>query len=184
MNRILRTLATAAAGLAITAGSVVTAAPAHATGEGCYGFPSQPDAYVCVVTFAPGNAVPGASVGSTYVTTVPSFCYGSGCTGDQHVTIPIAGVGFGSEPVLVLMYKGQPYTVGTGGLGGGVPGLDAVYPWVDYAMVWVTFLRDTVNTLDYQTIVEQLVGDISLDCYELEQWLSATLGRSVNIKQC
>jgi len=180
MKRITRTLASAGLGLAIAAGSLATAAPAQAVGEGCYGFPSIPDAYVCVVQVTPANAVPDVNTGTTYVGTIPSFCYGAGCTGDTPVYVPIASVNPEDAPILVVFYKGQTYTIGTAGVGGGLPGTDALDPWVEYGLSWVDFALGLVTTI--RDIVDQL--DPQFDCSGLEETLGNALDRTVNIRQC
>jgi hypothetical protein len=90
------------------------AAPASAVGEGCLGFPSIPEAYVCVVTLDPTAALPGTSSGS-YPVTVPEFCYLAGCVPARTVYVPVPGTSSGSGYVAVLYYRGEYYSVGVWG---------------------------------------------------------------------
>jgi hypothetical protein len=91
---------TLAAGLAVLA---ATASPSSAAPPvGCYGVPSVPQAFVCVVSFTPGNALPGAGV--------PEVCAGD-CYG------PITLVpDDGSSTILVYSYQGQQHSVPGSGL--------------------------------------------------------------------
>jgi vacuolar-type H+-ATPase subunit H len=122
-----RALATALAGLALTAGL----APASATpedGEGCAGSPSLPDTYVCVISVTPENVVPTTTVGSIDVT-VPKLCYVAGCAEPRTVEVPVPGVTPKTGVVATLWYKGAyiPIAVGT------ADALALVYDTIDLA---------------------------------------------------
>lgn len=82
MRKTLSLLAAAAA-----AAVSFSATPASAQSY-CFGAPSEPLTYVCVVVGDPGE--PGTSTESRTVT-VPSVCYGVGCTPgvSQTVTYPV-----------------------------------------------------------------------------------------------
>ena len=121
--RRLRTLRAALVALATAFPAVVlTAGTAHAAPPvGCYGFPSIPDAFVCVTSFTPQNVVPSVDGdGSTF--TIPEFCAGD-CYGPIPVSVP-AVVG-GSGQVAVITYDGGTYAIVVGqvpdgpGIGGG-----------------------------------------------------------------
>lgn len=122
-----RALATALAGLALTAGlAPVSATPED--GEGCAGSPSYPDTYVCVISVTPENVVPTTTVGSVDVT-VPKLCYVAGCVEEKTVEVPVPGVTPKTGIVATLWYKGAyiPIAVGT------ADALTLVYDTVDLA---------------------------------------------------
>jgi hypothetical protein len=91
---------------AIAGGS---AGVAHADPAGCVGVSSIPEAFVCVVSVTPTNAVP--TVGTTGGTpvTVPSVCYFLSCTDPTTVVVPVVTGGTGS--VAVIFYNGSTYVV-------------------------------------------------------------------------
>jgi hypothetical protein len=108
----------------LTAGSASAAPPV-----GCYGFPSIPDAFVCVTEFTPGSAVPSAGLDQTGSTvTVPAFCAGD-CFGPFPVPVPAVALVPGSGRVMVVTYDGGTYAIVVGqvpslpgGGGGECPG--------------------------------------------------------------
>lgn len=125
LRSTLVAVVTALAVNVVTAGSASAAPPV-----GCYGFPSIPDAFVCVTSFTPTNAVPSAGLGGGSTFTIPAFCAGE-CYGPIPVTVPGPTVSFGSGQVAVLTYKGGTYAVAVGqvpsvpplgGSGGQCPG--------------------------------------------------------------
>lgn len=103
--RLLRSALVTAATAAVA--TVAAAMPATAAPPiGCYGLPSVPAAFVCVVSFTPGEALPGASS-----VTVPAVCAGD-CYGPFTVGIPSGGSGSGR--VAVVTYNGNTYGVVVG----------------------------------------------------------------------
>lgn len=153
-------LAGAVAVAAFTTGLATPASAGPADGEGCAGFPSLPDTYVCVISVTPQNAVPTTTT-SLIPVTVPRFCYVAGCTGPTTVNVPVPGVQPGSGVVATLWYKGQYIPIAAGQVPG-VPPLtdtnalmDFVYDvsWVPFILVfgseqgWFNFLYSTSNTV-------------------------------------
>ncbi len=110
MKRVLTRLVTGACLVAASLTTVVAAGPgtAHADEGNCAGFPGVPQAYVCIVSLTPADAIPTVNTnGGTVI--VPSFCYVLGCTPDTPVSTP--SVTFGSGTIAVLTYNGQTYVV-------------------------------------------------------------------------
>lgn len=77
--------------------------------EGCVGFPSIPQAFLCIDSFTPQNVVPGAEPGSTTVT-IPEFCVFD-CFGPTPVTVPLVTVTLRYGEVARISYMGQQYVV-------------------------------------------------------------------------
>lgn len=111
MPRLVRSLLAAAiaAGVLPLAATAAHAAPP----EGCYGFPSIPDAFFCIEGFAPTNAVPDVGTGTLTSVTIPEFCVGD-CFGPITVPVPGPSVSGGDQPVMTVVYKGQEYPVVVG----------------------------------------------------------------------
>lgn len=114
MRILRRAIAVTAVALTMTALAVAPASASPEDGEGCVGFPSLPDTYVCVISVTPGNVVPTTTT-ATIPVTVPRFCYVADCLGPTTVNVPVPGVQPGSGVVAQLWYKGQyiPIAVGT-----------------------------------------------------------------------
>jgi hypothetical protein len=160
MRVLDRALATTVAGLALTAGAVVVAGPAAATGEGCVGLPSVPAAYVCVVALSPENAVP--AVTSTNVpVTVPEVCYYVSCTGPKTVQVPVPGATPNSGYLAVLRYQGVDYPVGVGTAGGAYQAiLDAGQTVVELADGVVRYVLDNVPPVPTVGEIKGVVYDV------------------------
>lgn len=135
-----RALATALAGLALTAGLAPVAATPE-DGEGCAGSPDLPATYVCVISVTPENVVPGTTVGSIGVP-VPKLCYVAGCVEGRTVSVPVAGVTPKTGVVATLWYKGAyiPVAVGT------ADALALVYDTIDLA---TGVANDATETVAY-----------------------------------
>lgn len=140
-------IAGAIAVAAFTTGLATPASAGPGDGEGCAGFPTIPDTYVCVITVTPQNAVPTTTTAMIPVT-VPRFCYVAGCTGPTTVNVPVPGVQPGSGVVATLWYKGQYIPIAVGTVPalppvGGVPDTDNLYDDA-YALylevAWTTIL--------------------------------------------
>ena len=124
LRSVLVTALTAAAVTVGTAGSASAAPPV-----GCYGFPSIPDAFVCVTSFTPTNAVPSVGLGGGTSVTIPEFCAGD-CYGPITVPVPGPDVTFGGGQIAVITYDGGTYAIVVGqvpsvpplGGGDGCPG--------------------------------------------------------------
>ena len=108
LRSVLVTAVTAAAVTAVTAGSASAAPPV-----GCYGFPSIPDAFVCVTSFTPTNAVPSVGLGGGTSVTIPEFCAGD-CYGPVTVPVPGPDVTFGGGQIAVITYDGGTYAIVVG----------------------------------------------------------------------
>jgi hypothetical protein len=170
-----RALATTVAGLALTAGAVVVAGPAAATGEGCIGLPSVPAAFVCVVSLTPENAVPTVTTANVPVT-VPEVCYYVSCTGPKTVQVPVPGATLNSGYVAVVRYKNVDYPIGVGTAGAAYQAIldaeqdvlvlaDGVYATVldtygsvsETAATWVQYVQDTAPSVSE---IRGLVNDL------------------------
>ncbi len=106
----MRTFAKTMSTLALTLATVATSSALTTTAaraDQCAGFPSIPQAYLCIVAVSPQNAVPTVVDGPTV--TVPAFCYLLGCTSDTPVTTKT--VVASDQPVLVFTYNGQTYSI-------------------------------------------------------------------------
>jgi hypothetical protein len=98
----------------VAAGSLVlvSAGSAHAAPPvGCVGFPSIPQAYVCITQFTPANQVPTVTQGPGQTFVVPAFCAFSQCVGPTPVTVPDVTVVQGEGALAVITYNGSTYTV-------------------------------------------------------------------------
>lgn len=109
MRRVLRSALrglVAASLLTVPAGTARAAVP-----EGCVGFPDIPEAWVCITSFTPANAVPtaGTTDGTTFV--VPRFCAFSECVGPTDVTVPGVYVAQGQGAIATITYDGTTVTV-------------------------------------------------------------------------
>jgi hypothetical protein len=153
MRVLTRALATSVAGLALTAGAVVVAGPAAATGEGCVGLPSVPAAYVCVVSLTPANAVP--TVTTTYIpVTVPEVCYFVDCTGPTTVQVPVPGATPNSGYVAVIRHNNVDYPIGVGTIGTGYQAiLDAEQDVLLLANDVITAVLDAYGTA-FQAVLD------------------------------
>jgi hypothetical protein len=116
--RSFRLVLVAALGLGASAAAASAAPPV-----GCYGLPDTPEAFVCVTSFTPQNALyPWSPV------VVPRVCAGD-CYGP--VTYPLPNNGSdGSGRVAVVTYRGQTYVVSNDVDVPPVPGLPRVPPEV------------------------------------------------------
>lgn len=103
--RLRSAVATVATLLPLIATSAATAAPP----EGCVGLPSVPEAYVCIVSWTPENAVPTVTPGSETVW-LPEVCVFT-CIGPTPVTVP--GISPNSGTIAVVRYRDQDYSIST-----------------------------------------------------------------------
>ena len=101
-------LAGTVASVALSAATATAAPPV-----GCYGLPDVPSAFVCVVSFTPGGAVPSAGTEGDYLVTVPRFCAGD-CYGPIPLTVPKPYVRPGTGSVAVVTYNGRTYVIAVG----------------------------------------------------------------------
>lgn len=159
---LTRSVAALAAALVLP---IAAATPAHATpedGKGCAGTPALPQAYVCVISATPQNALPTTTTTNLAVP-VPRVCYVADCVGPTTVNVPVPGVQLGTGAVAVLWYQGvyYPIAVGVGptltllapyvslltGVAGTAVGiaLDAVNDAGPTADAWVTFASNTAQ---------------------------------------
>ena len=129
----MRTLTKALAALTMTAAtalsSIVAVAPAaHADDPRCGGFPSIPEAYVCIVTVDPQAGMPTLTPGTSV--TIPSFCYVLSCTQDQTVQTQTAQLS--EQPVLVFTWNNETYSVpGTSQVDAAITALNALLAQAD-----------------------------------------------------
>jgi hypothetical protein len=112
MRRVRTRLLTAAV-TATVAGALAigSASAAHADPQNCVGLPSVPEAFVCVVSVTPANAIPTVGGTGGTVVTVPSVCYFVACTDPTTVTVPTPTLSGGTGPVAVVYYNGSTYVV-------------------------------------------------------------------------
>jgi hypothetical protein len=180
MRVVTRALATTVAGLALTTGAVVAAAPASAApvGPGCVGLPSVPAAYVCVVSIDPANAVPNVTT-TNFPVQVPAVCYYVDCTDPTTVNVPVPGYSDKTGYVAVITYNGQTYSIGAGvgstlttvtdlvtfalgAVNDTVNGLPSTQELYDTAIaVWYQRCG-TLNTTIHKVT---LLRDVDIDCY-------------------
>jgi hypothetical protein len=119
---------------------IAAATPASATpedGKGCAGSPAFPQAYVCVISTTPTNAVPTTTTTSVAVP-VPRLCYVADCVGPTTVDVPVPGAQPGTGAVAVLWYQDVYYPIAVGQ----VPSLTLLQPYVTL----VSGLADTAAT--------------------------------------
>lgn len=163
MNRITRTLAMLATGIGL---SVAVAPPALAAGEGCYGFETDPDAYLCVTSVAPENAVPDVRTTAVHVATIPSVCYdGSSCTFETPVYAQLVVVTPDTAPVVTFVYRGETYSVGMGGVEAPV---DA----------WIALATELVGTT-----AANLLAELESDCRAVAHDVRKALRIHENLKK-
>lgn len=109
---LFRALAVAGLAAPIAFATPVLADPSD--GEGCVGLQGRPAAYVCVISVDPG-AVPTVTPTGSATVFDESVCYVVGCR-EVTVTVPTFGVDMPDEPLLVLYYDGETYSIGLTGM--------------------------------------------------------------------
>ena len=150
--------AAAAAALLLPLAPVAHADPP----EGCVGFPSIPQLFVCITQWTPENAVPTVTPGPGQTIVIPEFCVFQ-CFGPTPVTVPSVVITQGSGVVAVVQYNGQTYTVA-------VPPIPDPTALVNQVVAQVTALVqqvvDTVNGLtenDHGSV--DMAGTANVACY-------------------
>jgi hypothetical protein len=122
---LARPLAALAAALVLPLAVATPASASPEDGKGCAGVPTLPQAYVCVISTTPQNAVPTTTT-TTIPVAVPRVCYVADCAGPTTVNVPVPGVTPGSGAVAVLWYQGVYYPIAVGQ----VPSLTLLQPYV------------------------------------------------------
>jgi hypothetical protein len=91
--------------------ALLTPATAHAEPpEGCIGFPSIPQAFICITQWSPENAVPTVTPGPDQTVTIPEFCVFQ-CFGPTPVNVPSVVITQGDGVIARIEYDGQTHTV-------------------------------------------------------------------------
>jgi hypothetical protein len=108
--RVRRGLSRLLVPLALAATLPATGSAGAAPPEGCIGFPSIPEAIVCIDQFSPENAVPHVAPGPGQTFVVPEFCVFE-CVGPTPLTVPNVVVTPGSGVVVTVTYNGRTESV-------------------------------------------------------------------------